>query len=567
MTKLATINVNDLDIFSNLCDLRRDIHVFVHYIQERDVKRLHRSNKLSKPDSMRLAKIMSDPKAVAGVKETGGSSWVDYVGWMARELDFVSYDIEGTYAGYSSSSPSFPDNYIEFNAKRYHKFIKSSLAAQERVLLNTLIKERDGCKSEFFQSDIMSRLSVFSIRGCATGVVPTLDFFQVRCFLLNLLKPYQIGVWYSTASLVQYLKGKHPFFLIPKKPEYKDRWDRNTERYGNFHESKDYWGHEIDISEQAPNAFERVEGRYVERFLEGIPLTLGYLDVAYSHKPHKGVYPSRNALKAFRINNRLLRALSEDIPSPKVTVQPNFEIIVESEFYPALVLSQLNPLSDTVTQDVSTILKLRKEKVAAQLAEDESLDVAAILTRLTGRKLPANVARELAEWAEHSKKFTLYKGFALLEGDQDLSTIIPFIDKATIRQISPAIRIVRSPETVYARLEKAELIPLRVQHESQLQPLPEKARTMFGNKSPVVEPEPQKESLVLMRHTTITLHFPTDKWLERFRQALLDVRCPVEVDQSNHTITFAKRYEPQVIKVIKRFRQEQEYEISIEDIQ
>ncbi len=567
MTELATIDVSNLDVFSNLCDLRRDIHAFVHYIQGREVKRLHRSNNLNKSDSMRLAKLMSDPEAVAGVKESGGSRWVDYVDWTTRQLDIVSYDIEGTYAGYSSSEPSFPDNYILFNAKRYRQFIESSLVAQERVLLNTLIEEPDGCRSEIFQHDIMSRLSVFSSRGCATGVVPTLNFPHIRRFLLNFLRTCPVGVWHSTASLVQYLKTNHPFFLIPKKQKYKDRWDRKTRRYGNFHESERRWGDEIDIPDQAPDAFERVEGRYVERFLEGVPLTLGYLDVAYSRQPHKGIYPSLNALKAFRINNRLLRALDEDIPSPRVTLQPNFEIIVESEFYPASVLSQLYPLSDVVSQDVSTILKLRKEKVAAQLAENESLDVAALLTRLTSRELPANVARELAEWSEHSEKFTLYKGFALLEGDQDISTRVPFIAQATVEQISPAIRIIRSPEKVYALLKKAELIPLRVQHESHLHPMPEKAHTVFGKKSPAVEPKAQQESVVLMRHTSITLHFPTGEWLERFRKALLDVRCPVEVDQDNQTITFAKRYEQQVIQVIEKFKQEKEYQINIEDIQ
>jgi hypothetical protein len=56
-------------------------------------------------------------------------------------------------------------------------------------------------------------------------------------------------------------------------------------RYGNFHESKEAWGHEIDIRERDPDSFERVEGRYVERFLEGIPLVLRYVDVAYARKP------------------------------------------------------------------------------------------------------------------------------------------------------------------------------------------------------------------------------------------------------------------------------------------
>ncbi len=567
MTEFTPIDVTDLDIFSSPCDLRRDLHVFVHYIQEREVKRLHRDNSLSKSDYKRLAKIVSDAEAVADVKEHGSSGWVDYVDWMVLQMGFVTYDVKGSYAGYSSSSPSFPDNYIVFNTKEYRQFIELSLDKQEEWLLDNLIKERDGCRSEFFQTDVMSRLSVFNGWGCAIGVVPMLDFPKIRRFLLDLLKTCEVGVWYSTSSLVQYLKANHPFFLIPQDPKYRHHWEKDKGRYGNFHESKDYWGHEIDILEQDPDAFERVEGRYVERFLEGVPLTLGYVDVAYSREPHKGIYPSRDVLRAFRVHNRLHQALSGDIPAPKVTVQPNFEILVESEFYPASALSQLTPLTDVVSEDVSTILKLQKEKVAAQLAEDERLDVIALLTRLNGRELSANVARELAEWAEHSEKFTLYQGFALLEGDPDLSTTVPFIDQATVEHISPTIRIIHSPETVYAHLEKAKQVPLHVQHsESQLHPLPEKAHTVFAIESLAAEPELETESLVLMRHTTITFHFPTGEWLERFRQALLDDRCPVEVDQANRTITFAKQYEPQVIKIIEMFEQKKEYEIHIEDI-
>jgi hypothetical protein len=88
--------------------------------------------------------------------------------------------------------------------------------------------------------------------------------------------------------LIQYLKTAHPFFLIPKEPRYKSRWDRKEGRYGNFREGEDRWKSNRVISEHVPDAFERVEGRYVERFLEGIPLTLGYLDVAYSNQPYKG---------------------------------------------------------------------------------------------------------------------------------------------------------------------------------------------------------------------------------------------------------------------------------------
>ena len=563
MDELTPIEISNLEVFGNPCELRRDLHVFVNYVQEREVKRLHRSNNLSKPDALRLAKLMSDPEAEAEVREHGESAWVDFIDWLALTLGFVSYDTQGTYAGYTSTEPSFPDNYILPNIGKYQSFLESSLADQERLFLDTLIGWGKGGGSEFFSTGVLGRLDHFSSRGCATGVVPTLDFPEVRRFLLNLLQVCQNGVWYTTESLIQYLKTNHPFFLIPKTPKYRERWGRSKGRYDNFRESKDYWGDEIEISEDEPNAFERVEGRYVERFLESAPLTLGYVDVAYDTRPHKGVYPSINKLKAFRVSSRLQRVLEGDIPPPKVTVLPTFEIYVESEFYPAGVLAQLTPLTDLVSEDVLTVMKLQKEKVAAHLAQDENLDVVSLLIRLFGRDLPQNVARELAEWTDHAEKFTLYEGFVLLEGDEDLPVADPF----TAERISPTLRIVHSPDTLFVRMERQERIPLRVKHTaSSLRVLPRQARSVFPKKSRAARPRrPKKASVTLKRQTTITLHFPNGTVLEKFRKALLDVRCPVEADKDNLTITFFRKYETEVAKTIKALGKN--YRIQIEDIE
>ena len=45
-------------------------------------------------------------------------------------------------------------------------------------------------------------------------------------------------------------------------------------RYGNFVERKrGDWGNRNPISDKDPEGFAKVEGRYLERFLEGIPLS------------------------------------------------------------------------------------------------------------------------------------------------------------------------------------------------------------------------------------------------------------------------------------------------------
>jgi len=74
-----------------------------------------------------------------------------------------------------------------------------------------------------------------------------------------------------------------------------------------------------------------VEGRYVERFLESIPNLLRYVDVAYARQRPEGVYPSRGYLQAFRVSERLQRALEGRIAEATLRVTSTFEVYVQSQ--------------------------------------------------------------------------------------------------------------------------------------------------------------------------------------------------------------------------------------------
>jgi len=137
---LTPTNIDRLSVFSNQYDLRHDLHAFIEYVQDREVKRSHRSNELSGSDTKRLAKLMSHSSAIEEVKTSGVSNWVNYVDEVALLFKFVKYDTEGTYAGYTSSEPSFPDNYIEVDTNRYQGFIDLPLIEQEKKLLDILVK-------------------------------------------------------------------------------------------------------------------------------------------------------------------------------------------------------------------------------------------------------------------------------------------------------------------------------------------------------------------------------------------------------------------------------------------
>jgi hypothetical protein len=559
---LESIDVARLDVATDLPDLRRDLHVFVDYVRAREVKRAHRGNGLSKSDAKRLARLLSDPQAAAEVDEDGSSGWIDFVDDVALQLRFIHYDTEGQYAGYTSHERSFPDNYIEFRVEPYEKFLAATAAKQEATLLKLLVDQGQGSASEFYRRGALGRLEGFDCWGSAIGVMPTLDFPAIRRFLLGLLAECPTGQWLSTAALVEHLKKHHRYFLIPAKPRFKNAYDARLGRYGNFHESKEEWGHEIDIHESDPDGFERVEGRYVERFLEGIPLVLRYVDVAYARKLPRAIYPSLGWLKAFRVSDRLRRALEGRIAEPRVRVTPNFDVHVIAEAYPAGVLAQLAPLCEMVSQGTSIVLKLTKQKVAAARAASPDLDVVGLLRALCDDELPANIVHELSAWSEHGEKFALYEDCAVLEADQDLPAADPF----TVERVADGIRLVRSPDKLFDELERRERMPVRIKHGDQaFAPLPRSARTRFPKGSAGREkPRESRPRVTLTRLTRVQLVCPDRGLLDRLHRLLLESQCPTEIDRPNQTLTYAKQHESAVADAIRQLKTE--YRLEIEDI-
>lgn len=564
---LAPTTIDELSVFSNPYDVRHDLHAYVEYVKDNEVKRSHRSNDLSASDTKRLAKLMSHSSAIEEIKMSGFSSWVNYVDELALLLKFVKYNTEGAYAGYTSSEPSFSDNYIKFDTKRYEEFIDLPLIEQEKKLLDILVKNYFDGENEFYVRSVLGRLSGFSTWGSRTGIMPELDFGGPRRFLIEMLQSCKSGVWYSTSSLIQYLKKHHPFFLIPQKPKYKYKHDAENGRYGNFHERKEKWGEETHVPERDADAFERVEGRYVERFLEGIPLNLGYVEIAYSRAGYKGTMPETNQLLAFRVNDKFLRVMSGEIKEPRVIVQPNFEVHVESELYPVRTLTQLTKLADVVAMDRTTILKLQKKKVLTQLSQKEDLDVIKLLENISSKELPQNVRIELEEWIGVSEAFTLYEKVVLLEGDKDL----PDIDQFTIESISPTMRVVHSPDRLFTHLEQKELIPLHIKHPSSaFASLPEGAHTVFPKQESSISRSKAggkakpKKPVTIKQEIKVTYHFPEKELMEKFQKGLIAARCPIAVDWSKLTISFASQYESELKKVSKSLNQD--YTIKIEDI-
>lgn len=568
--RLESCSTADLNTYSNPYDIRRDIHAFVEYVRGREVKRAHRSNQIPKTDARRLAKLMSHPDCAAEVEEEGFSWWIDAIDDLCLRLRFITYDTKGEYIGYTSSAPSFPENYITFREDVYQAFLNLPLLEQEQQLFNLLCNDKS--YREFYSSHLQSELTPFPGFGSAVGVMPLLDFADIRRFLFRLLTHLEIGQWYKTASLIDYLQQHYPYFLIPPAHELPktNEWNRPQvlARYGNFYETSSgqaHYMHNRDpIPDNAPDGFRRVEGRYVERFLEGIPLTLGYIDVAYDPKPYKGTMPEMGTLTAFRLNGRFRHFINDAPIIPTVTVLPTFEIHVEAPFYPAGVLAQLRPFTNLITADRVTILKLDKTLVKSALAANQQLDVLALLTKLAQAPLPRNVAIEIEEWSGQANVFTLFTDFSLLEGDARL----PEIDPLVAIQISPALRLIRQPGKAFDLLSQAEQVPLAIHHgENSLTTLPPAAQTRFPKQKKVKErpKPPPKPTLTLQQETIIQLSAPSAEAFNHLRAALAAQRCLFTADPPRYTISYSRQHQAQVDAALDALRKQYALRITAND--
>jgi hypothetical protein len=555
----APIDPTGLDISSNDRDILRDLFTYLDYVSQHSIKRMTRTNEIPRADSVKIAKLLGDPELVQAAQETGGTQWGDFLDHLAYDLDLVDYDTVGEYRGESSSEPSYIENYITIKDEEARKFWHLPPAEQEKQILESLLEAGGKSAHNELQHDsVLGRLNQMNVYDSHLEKV---KFKQVRQFLLKVLESCIPGTWYGTASLIAYLKENHPYFLLPQKLPEKDRWGKPTTRYNGFREGENYWQAREIIPEDAPDAFERVEGRYVERFLENIPLLMRFVDVAYDPAPYVGLLPSRGVLKAFRVNERFPRLMSGlmrgEATPPKVTVQPNFDVIVEADFYPVKIVDQIAALGEQVSSPNSGhgayvgIFQMNKAAVAAEQVFQPNLDILALLRELTGRDLPPNVQIELEEWAGHADQFTLYEGFALLENVELAAAAEKFIAE----RITPTLNLVRSPEALYTALETDGRVPLRVQHPGDgFAPVAETAISVFPKESAQIQAPKTARQVKVSRLVTISFKFPDEESFTSTQKMLAELRCPFQSDPKTRVISIQQKEQAKFDEALERLK-------------
>jgi len=559
----ASIEPNSLEVLSNNRDLLRDLFTYLDYVSQRSIKRMTRTNQIPRADLNRLAKYLDIDPVEDNDWMYARPNWINFIDTLALNMHLVSYDLQGEYRSYNSAEASFFDNYVEINNPQLNKFLELTPAGQEKSILSALNQAKSNNRfdnnlfNEFFHYGPLGFLDSFDRWGSDTGSLEVINFPKAREFLLSVLLSSPVGEWLSTGSLIAYLKANHPYFLIPEKLPKKDRRGYPITRYDAFMEKSQEGQRDKPISPNDVDAFERVEGRYVERFLEYIPLLMRFVELAYNPKQAKGKTPSLGQLKAFRINKRFARLMSGDALTPKVTIQPNFDIVVESDFYPAAVIRQMTLLGEQMSSPNSGhgayvgIFQLKKNAVAAALVQQPDLDVIKLLKQLSGRDLPSNVAIELDEWAGHADQFTLYEGFALLETSAYPAEIENFVSE----KINPTLSLVSDPPVVFGKLETLGRVPLAITHSnSNFTALPESAVSLFPRETAAQNLEKAARQIKIARSVAISYQFPDKESFDAVCKTLAELRCPFHAEPASLVISIQQKEQVRFDEAIQKIQ-------------
>lgn len=563
----TNIDLKKVDIHTNPYDFRRDIFLFMQYCQEQEIKRTVYGNLLSKSDYKRIAKKLGRPELMENYDKDMGVWWIDYLDKQALTLKWIDYDTQGEYQGYSSSRPAFQNNYIQVKIVNYNRFLNLSALEQEKYLFRHF-KESYGKHNELMSRGLFSFLDRFNSWGSATGVLPTLNFAKSKTILLDVLADLAPNTWYATADLIQLMKEKDPWFLIPEKAYVMESggWRKPEKkvlyaRYYNFIEGDDRYSRKMEdlhIRDDDPKGFEKVEGRFIERFLEGYLYTLGYVSIGIDKNPYRGELPKMGTLVAFQLQSTFSHVLKNEPLSTKVSVQPNFEIYIDAPLYPIAILNALAPLTKMIKEDRQIILKLEKQYVLSHLVENPTFKVAQFLTDLSDTPIPQNVLMEMKEWTERTDVFTLYEGFGLYEGlkTQKLADI------HTELSISPTLRLVRRPILLYEKLQKVEVIPMLIEHkDKQFLPLSAAVKSVFPSLKIEKKKKVTKQKIVIERKEMLTYTIGNKVFYEAFLAALLSARISIIFDKDKRNISFLKSEESKIKTLLKDFKEK--YQISI----
>lgn len=403
-------------------NFRRDILLFMNFLKNNEIKRTYRDNSFPKNIASKLFRILSYGNyKKKGIPSTNNTSFYpDLISYLLKKMKLISFDTEGVYASYTSFSQSFPDNEIEIIEKNWEKYLNLSSYEKDKKILDELLTLQNEIFSYYLNLKLIRKDYAFVLSYNATSF-KTIKLDEVRNSLIKILSIFKPDIWYDTKDLINYIKYNYPNLILNKDDISKNEIFRKN-KYANLSENN------VELTENMPDAYERVEGRYIEYFLDGIPLAMGFCSLAVDLK--KTTYVNNiapiNYVKGFKISRRLhdFISKSENYNNSKIVVQPNLEVVNQFQYgFDEINYNFFSSFSKVISQDLNTLTYKLDKKVFVEHFINNNIDTTDFFKRIekvNNGKIPDNVRMELNGWIEHSEKIILYENLCLLEINYDV---------------------------------------------------------------------------------------------------------------------------------------------------
>ena len=547
--KIKTLDTTNLEIKRNTADIHEYIYKYIDYISTKSIKRGIRENILMKSDVNRLSKLMPIDKFKDVNSALISNDYPNFLDILLYDMGFITYKKDTEDSIYNSYG--YEDNYIKLKSSNYKKHIALPLQAQEELVTNYLISNYSGKNNEFVQDSPVGYLTSFNDERYYYydyDRFRKLNFKNIREFLLKFISKLKIDCWYSIESLIYYMESNHKNFLFPKelKKDYKKIYEKNTRDSKNI----------------GLDGFIKVEGKYIKRFLEYIPFLMGYVDLAYRFKSSNQSTANYDQLLAFKPTTKFLHYSNKSIKEGKITVQPNFEISIESEIFPAQIMSTLYSMGKVIKNDVTTQIKIEKNMVLQKVAKDSSFNPIEYLREISRAELPNNLQIELQEWIKQSDSFVLYENIHLFESSSEFASV----KNITVDSINKNFNIIKNSNELYHLIEEDEEMPVKkVTHrDDKFSELPTEYKTIFKKRNNTKTSIAKNlEKLQIRKEIIIKLFFHSSNQLKIISAKLLDKGCVFSVNDNEKSITILQKDEALLKEVFKQISSQ--FKLDIKD--
>ena len=547
--KIKTLDTTNLEIKRNTRDIHEYIYKYIDYISTKSIKRGIRENILMKSDVNRLSKLMPIDKFKDVNPSLISNDYPNFLDILLYDMGFITYKKDTEDSIYNSYG--YENNYIKLKSSNYKEHIDLTLQEQEELVTNYLISNYSGKNNEFAKDSPVGHLTSFNDERYYYydyDRFRKLNFKNAREFLLQFISKLKIDCWYSIESLIYYMEANYKNFLFPKdlRKDYKKIYEKNTRDSKNI---------ELD-------GFIKVEGKYIKRFLEYIPFLMGYVDLAYRFKSSNQFTANYDQLLAFKPTTKLLHYFNKSIKEAKITVQPNFEISIESEIFPAQIMSTLYSIGKVIKNDVITQIKIEKNMMLQKVAKDSSFNPIEYLREISRAELPNNLQIELREWIKQSDSFVLYENMHLFESSSEFASV----KNITVDSINKNFNIIKNSNELYHLIEEDEEMPVKkVTHrDDKFSELPPEYKTIFKKRNNTKTSIAKNlEKLQISKEIIIKLFFHSSNQLKIISGKLLDKGCVFSVNDNEKSITILQKDEALLKEVFKQISRQ--FQLDIKD--